>query len=76
MMADRRKALMEHDWSLQSALMALMANINRDSKSKPTPFSPDDFNPFKHQAQEAEKPKDEDLQERLERLKKLFPDGK
>lgn len=75
-MADRHKAKLEHDWSLQSHLMALLANINRVEEKKPTPFSPDDFNPFKHQAQEVEKPKDEDLQERLDRLKKLFPDGK
>jgi hypothetical protein len=74
-MADRHKAKMDHDWNLQSHLMALLANINRDSKVKPTPFAPDDFNPFKHQ-QEVEKPKEDDLQERLERLKKLFPDGK
>lgn len=75
-MADRRKAQIEHDWALQSHLMALMANINRDSTKKPAPFVPDDFNPMKFSPSESGKPTDEDLTERLERLKKLFPDGK
>lgn len=73
MMADRRKAALEHDWNLQSHLMALLANINRDSKQKPAPFVPDDFNPMRNRG-EKEKPTQEDLNERLERLKKLFPD--
>lgn len=33
-------------WSHTSALMALLANIHRDEKKKPTPFRPDQFNPY------------------------------
>lgn len=40
-MADGR---MKTDWGRTSALMALLANVNRDSK-KTDPFKPSDFNP-------------------------------
>lgn len=33
-------------WSVASAVMALIANCNRDSKSHPRPFTPDEFSPF------------------------------
>ena len=33
-------------WSIASAVMALIANCNRDSKSHPRPFTPDEFSPF------------------------------
>ena len=32
-------------WSIASAVMALIANCNRDSKSHPRPFTPDEFSP-------------------------------
>lgn len=33
-------------WSMTSAVMALIANCNRDPKAHPRPFSPDEFSPF------------------------------
>ena len=33
-------------WQHTSWLAALIANVNRDSKRKPSPFVPDDFNPM------------------------------
>ena len=33
-------------WSIASAVMALIANCNRDSKAHPRPFTPDEFSPF------------------------------
>ena len=33
-------------WERTSAIMALIANANRDRKRKPSPYKPDDFNPF------------------------------
>jgi hypothetical protein len=39
--AARREA-----WQHTAWLAALIANANRDPKRKPTPFTPDDFNPM------------------------------
>ena len=33
------------DWGRTASLMALLANCNRDSKRKPSPYKPDDFMP-------------------------------
>ena len=33
-------------WSQTSAVLAVIANANRDTKRRPDPFTPDDFNPF------------------------------
>lgn len=38
------EARQEAEWARTSAVMALMANVNRDAKSKA--FTPDDFNPW------------------------------
>lgn len=55
--------------------MALFANANR-GKDAPI-FRPQDFMRLSYdEAQPDAKPTEEDLQERLDRLKKLFPDGK
>lgn len=37
---------MRDQWARTSSLMALLANINRDTKSRREPFTADDFNPF------------------------------
>jgi len=39
--ASRREA-----WQHTAWLSAMLANANRDSKKKPSPFQPDDFNPL------------------------------
>ena len=33
-------------WAQTSAVLAMLANAHRDPKRKPTPFKPDDFNPW------------------------------
>lgn len=33
-------------WAQTSALIAATFNVNRDKKKKPSPFSPDDFDPW------------------------------
>jgi hypothetical protein len=40
-MAEERQ---KSEWQRSSALMALIANVNRDPKHRP--FSPDDFSPY------------------------------
>ena len=39
------EARQQAEWQRVSALMALLANINRDPKH--TPFKPEDFNPYR-----------------------------
>lgn len=36
----------QHDWSQTSCILALTAEMNRNTKKKSTPFKPDDFNPM------------------------------
>lgn len=43
----------ERQWWHTSSLMALHANMNRDSKRQPTPYKPKDFNPYAHENQKA-----------------------
>ena len=33
-------------WAQTSAIIAAIANVNRNTKKKPSPFSPDDFDPW------------------------------
>lgn len=33
-------------WAHTSAMMALIANIHRDYRKKPSPYKPADFNPY------------------------------
>ena len=33
-------------WHHTSALLALTANIHRDRRKKPSPYKPEDFNPY------------------------------
>ncbi len=40
------EAKRQHDWNVASAIMALMAEMNRDRKKRRKPFKPDDFNPY------------------------------
>lgn len=34
------------EWAQTSAVLALVANCNRDPRRRPYPFTPDDFDPF------------------------------
>lgn len=43
-------------WSHTSAVLALIANVNRDPK-RSTPFKPDDFNPHASKGKSATLPK-------------------
>jgi hypothetical protein len=43
MMAESRS---QAEWSRTSAIMCLIANVNRDPKRKSTPYKPSDFNPY------------------------------
>lgn len=45
------EARLEVAWDLQSSLMALIANINRDVKRYPKGFTPRDYNPMIKKAQ-------------------------
>ena len=49
----------EAAWGRTSAILAMLAEANRDKKKKPTPFKPDDFNPFagRHRRREPAPPK-------------------
>ena len=40
------EARAEDKWSHTSAVLAMIANANRDSKKKTTPYKPADFNPM------------------------------
>ncbi len=42
-MAEGRR---EAEWLIASCMMALTANVNRDPKKKPEPWTSDDFNPL------------------------------
>ncbi len=42
-MADARR---EHDWSIASSLMAMLAEIHRDRKRRARPFRAEEFNPL------------------------------
>ena len=33
-------------WNHTSSLLSLMANVNRDSRRRPTPYVPNDFHPY------------------------------
>ena len=46
-MADARG---ESQWVQTSAVLAMLANANRDPKKKPRPYQPNDFNPFARRA--------------------------
>jgi hypothetical protein len=43
------EAKRQHDWDVASAVMALMAEMNRDRKKRRKPYKPNDFNPFADQ---------------------------
>lgn len=36
----------EREWSRTAVLLALVANVNRDTKKRPKPYTPDEFNPY------------------------------
>ena len=33
-------------WARTSSMMALIANVNRDTRKRPQPFRPEEFDPF------------------------------
>lgn len=49
----------DQDWTLQASLMALIANIHRDPKKKPTAFTQDDF--YKSRTEEKPPPPKSDI---------------
>ncbi len=74
---DRRKRNEDRELLMEMTRqqLCLFYNANRGKDSPPK--YPADFIQLSYdEARKEEKPTDEDLQERLERLKKLFPDGK
>lgn len=42
-------------WTHTSAVLALLANIHRDRRKRPTPYKPADFDPYHHRQQQAHK---------------------
>ncbi len=40
------------EWSHTAALLAMTANVNRDSKKRPQPYTSDDFNPHARRAKQ------------------------
>tara|TARA_R110002012_G_scaffold289633_1_gene482772 strand:- start:273 stop:578 length:306 start_codon:yes stop_codon:yes gene_type:complete len=41
-------------WNHTSTVMSLMANANRNSKKRPTPYKPSDFNPYHEELEDIE----------------------
>lgn len=58
------------EWSQTSSLLALLANAHRNAKKHPTPFKPNDFDPFA--VEQVEKPKV--MLKDIRVLKRLFVD--
>ena len=48
-LADMAEARLEDEWNHTSALLALLANVNRDPK-KHGPYRPEDFHPFRRRS--------------------------
>jgi hypothetical protein len=40
-------------WAHTSSILALLANIHRDRRKKPSPYKPDDFTPYPHERGQA-----------------------
>ncbi len=49
------------DWSWASLIACMIANANRDTKKKPSPFRPDDFNAWPRRRETIPKGSIEDL---------------
>jgi len=47
-MADARR---RDEWQHTSAVLAMLANVHRNPKKKPQPFTPADFNPLAERKQ-------------------------
>ncbi len=41
------QARQQSEWGHTSSILALLANCHRDSKKRPAPFAPEEFNPCK-----------------------------
>lgn len=65
-------------WSHTSAVMALLANVHRDPKKKPSPYKPDDFHPLPRKAPRSRKSErvEVDKQEGFRVLKQVFVTGR
>ena len=66
LMAEARS---EHNWAHTSALLALIANVNRDPK-KSKAYKPADFNPFSERVRQAARVKTD-----IRILKQVFVDN-
>ena len=64
-MADSRR---QNEWQHTSAILAMLANIHRNPKKKPQPFTPAEFNPL---AEERKQPK---VKTKICTLKTIFVD--
>ena len=42
-----------HLWNHTSAVLAMLANANRDTKKRKRPFGPDEFNPYESRSRGA-----------------------
>jgi len=62
-------AVVEHEWNIGASIQAVIAEVNRDKKHRPRPFTMADFHPV-HVAR-----KRRDIVP-MEELKSLFTDGK
>jgi len=49
------EARQQHDWSIASSAMALLANVHRDPKKRRA-FKPSDFDPFAASNQRSDEP--------------------
>lgn len=65
-MADGRRIEL---WNQTAQLAALIANVNRDPKKQPEPFSPSDWHPY------FVKPKRDPIKAPITALKVLIPGG-
>ncbi len=57
-------------WNHTAALLAMLANVNRDPK-KGRAFQPNDFHPHRHRPKASDKP----LKGNIRMLKTVFVDG-
>lgn len=63
-MAEARR---EHDWGQTSAVLWLMAEMNRDRKKRPSPYKMSDFDPTYRKPKQSNLPKAD-----IRMLKDLF----
>ena len=63
-----------HDWDQTSQLWTLLANINRNSKDLPEPFTFEDIHPFYREQETSESGEAVELANQINSLMALPPD--